>query len=238
MSTSDNLFPQTGNKLLAALTPEEFQRLSAKLKLMPVKLNHVLLKADEIIKYVYFPTTCMISLLTDLEDGTGIEVGVVGNEGMVGVPVILGSPKSTKLATVQGAGELLQLEAAALKEEFRRGGRLQQLLLLYTNALMAQISQSAACNRRHPVEGRLARWLLMCQDRLETDHLKLTHQFLGNMLGTRRESVTIAARTLQNAGLIKYKTGSITILDREGLEEVSCECYAAVKREYDEILGN
>jgi CRP-like cAMP-binding protein len=238
MSTSDNLFPQTGNKLLAALTPEEFQRLSAKLKLMPVKLNHVLLKADEIIKYVYFPTTCMTSLLTDLEDGTGIEVGVVGNEGMVGVPVILGSPKSTKLATVQGAGELLQLEAAALKEEFRRGGRLQQLLLLYTNALMAQISQSAACNRRHPVEGRLARWLLMCQDRLETDHLKLTHQFLGNMLGTRRESVTIAARTLQNAGLIKYKTGSITILDREGLEEVSCECYAAVKREYDEILGN
>jgi CRP-like cAMP-binding protein len=238
MPISDNQFPQTRNKLLAALAPEEFQRLSDKLKPISLKLSQVLLRNDEPIKYVYFPTTSMVSLLTDLEDGTGIEVGIVGNEGMVGVPVILGSVKSTKVATTQGVGDALRLEAAVLKEEFRQGGGLQHLLLRYTNALMAQISQSAACNRRHPVEGRLARWLLMCHDRMDSDQLKLTHQFLSNMLGTRRESVTLAARTLQNAGMIKYTSGNIAVLDRGGLEEISCECYATVKREYDEILGS
>jgi CRP-like cAMP-binding protein len=238
MSTSNTPFPQTQNRLLAALAPSEFQRLSDKLQPISLKLSQVLLRNDELIKYVYFPTTCMISLLTDLEDGSGIEVGIVGNEGMIGIPVILGSAKSTKVVTVQGEGGALRLESAVLKEEFQRGGGLQQLLLRYTNALMAQISQSAACNRRHPVEGRLARWLLMCHDRMRTDRIKLTHQFLGNMLGTRRESVTVSARTLQNAGLIAYSSGSITILDRGGLEEVACECYAAVKKEYDEILGS
>jgi CRP-like cAMP-binding protein len=228
---------RTENQLLASLPGDDYQRLLSHLERQEVRLSEILYTPDDVLKYVYFPETCIVSLLTDLSDGYGIEVGLVGKEGMVGVAVALGTDRASKVATVQGAGTLLRLKASVLRDEARLGGAMQMRLLRYTHALMSQISQSVVCNIRHPIEGRLARWLLMYQDRIGKDDFKLTHEFIANMLGIRRAGVTQVANKLKNAGLIDYHRGAIRILDREGLEASTCECYPVVKAEYDRLYA-
>lgn len=226
---------RTRNRLLAALPPAEFDRLAPRLEPVALELSRVLFRPEEEISHVYFPVTAIVSLLTNLEDGTGMEVGLVGREGMVGVSAVLGGSE-TKVATVQGEGEALRLRADAVREEFNRGGALQAQLLRYTHALMTQISQTAVCNTRHHLEGRLARWLLMYHDRRDSDEFSLTHEFMANMLGVRRAGVTEIAVRLQEQGLIRYNRGHVTVVDRAGLEQFACECYPVVKEKFDEFL--
>jgi CRP-like cAMP-binding protein len=195
----------------------------------------VLFRPDDRLDYVYFPINSIVSLLTDLSDGSGMEVGLVGREGMVGISVILGGSE-TKVATVQASGAALKLSVAQLQTEFSRAGMLQKALLRYTHALMAQISQSVVCNARHQVDGRLARWLLMYHDRLEQDEFELTHEFMSHMLGVRRASVSEVANQLQEKGFISYQRGRIKILDRQGMEAFTCECYPVVKEKFDDFL--
>jgi CRP-like cAMP-binding protein len=223
------------NWLLAALPAEEYERLAPHLEPVTHSLSQVLFYPEERLRHVHFPTTCIVSLLTTLEDGNGMEVGLVGNEGMVGVSAFLGGDE-TKVATVQGAGESLRMEVGKLREEFRRGGSLQSALLRYTHALMAQVSQSVVCNARHHVEGRLARWLLMYHDRLGRDQFELTHEFMSNMLGVRRAGVSEVAYKLQEMGFIRYQRGQVTIVDRKGLEAFACECYPVIKEKFREFL--
>ena len=224
------------NRLLAAVSEDEYQGIAAELESVSLELGKILHRQDEVIDYVYFPQTAIVSLLTDLADGSGIEVGLVGSEGMVGLSVIMGVERSSKVATVQGSGTALRMRASKIKEAFGRGGKLQRLLLRYTYALMGQISQSAACNRRHSIDGRLARWLLMYHDRWSSDTFELTQDFLANMLGCRRAGVSEAAQELELSGFIRQSRGRITIIDREGMEDFTCECYRVVKNEYDQIL--
>ena len=226
---------QSENRILASLPAEEYARLAQRLEPVSLALSQVLFRPGDDIRYVHFPTTSIVSLLTELEDGGGMEVGLVGRDGIVGVSVILGG-RETKVATVQAAGEALRMEAGAVREEFERGGELQSLLLRYTHALMAQISQSAVCNVRHGIDGRLARWLLMYHDRLDRDEFELTHEFMSAMLGVRRAGVSAAAGSLQKRSLIEYGRGHIRIADREALEEFACECYPIVKEKFDDFL--
>lgn len=226
---------RSGNYLLASLSAEEYERLAPGMEHVHLSLSQVLFRPDEVLSHAYFPINSIVSLLTDLSDGTGMEVGLVGREGMVGISVILGG-EETKVATVQASGEAFKIKAGRLREEFHRGGRLQQSLLSYTHALMAQISQSVVCNARHTVEGRLARWLLMYRDRLDSDEFELTHEFMANMLGVRRPGVSEIANKLQQRGLIRYQRGHIVILDREGLEGFTCECYGLVKERFEGFL--
>ncbi|HEX8474097.1 MAG TPA: Crp/Fnr family transcriptional regulator [Pyrinomonadaceae bacterium] len=223
-----------GNRIIAALSNEEQQRLTPHLESISLKQSEVLFRPDEQLQYVYFPVNSVVSLLTDLEDGTGMEVGLVGREGVVGVSTFLGGSE-TKVATVQGEGAALRLRTGVLQEEFRKGGALQRVLLRYTHALMAQISQSVVCNIRHKAEGRMGRWLLMYHDRIEKDEFELTHEFMSHMIGVRRATVSEIAQTLQEMNFIRYQRGRITILDRKGLEEFVCECYPAVREKFDEF---
>jgi CRP-like cAMP-binding protein len=227
--------PVSENRLLAMLTAEEYELLAPHLEIVSLSLSEILFRPEDHLRYVHFPTTSIVSLLTDLSDGSGMEVGLVGREGMVGISAILGGSE-TKVATVQGRGEAVRLQAGKLREEFRRGGALHNALLRYTHALMTQISQTVVCNTRHPVEGRLARWLLMYHDRLERDEFELTHEFMANMLGVRRASVSEVAIKLQEMGFISYQHGRINILDRKGLEEFACECYPIVKDKFNDFL--
>jgi CRP-like cAMP-binding protein len=226
---------RTENQMLAALPAEEYERLLPHLEQVALPLSEILFRPDEILKYVYFPETCVISLMTDLSDGYGIEVGLVGREGMVGVSIALGTDKEPKVATVQGTGAALRLKASVLREETKRGGMLQAHLLRYAHALLSQISQSVVCNVRHEIEGRLARWLLMYQDCAGTDEFMMTHEFIANMLGIRRAGVSMVANKLKRAGLINYHRGHFRIIDRRGLEEMTCECYPTVKAEFDAL---
>ncbi|HEY9876149.1 MAG TPA: Crp/Fnr family transcriptional regulator [Candidatus Obscuribacterales bacterium] len=225
------------NRLLAALPAEDYQRLVPHLELVPLKFQQVLYEPGEPIAYVYFPHRAIISLLSTMEDGTTVEVGLVGIDGMVGTAVILGGNTTTTLANVQVAGYGMRMKAERLKSEFNRGGALQSLLLLYTQALITQVSQIAACNRLHTLEERLARWLLTIQDRVQSEDLPLTQEFISQMLGTRRSGVTVAAGTLQQAGMICYTRGKITILNRQALEATTCECYKLIKTEYERLLN-
>lgn len=218
----------TENHLLAALPREEYERLAPHLGEVSLTLRQVLFSPGDEIAHAYFPTNSIVSLLTDLSDGSGMEVGLVGREGLVGVSVILGGSE-TKVATVQAEGNALKIRADALREEFRRGGTLQNGLLRYTHALMTQISQSVVCNVRHPLPGRLARWLLMYHDRLGRDEFSLTHEFMAAMLGVRRAGVSNVANELQRMGFISYRRGHVRIIDRKGLEEFACEgCVAKI----------
>ena len=225
----------TENQLLAALPREEYERLAPHLEEVSLTLRQVLFNPGDEIAYAYFPTDSIVSLLTDLSDGSGMEVGLVGREGLVGISVILGGGE-TKVATVQAEGGALKIRADALREEFGRGGTLQTGLLRYTHALMTQISQSVVCNVRHPLAGRLARWLLMYYDRLGRDEFALTHEFMAAMLGVRRAGVSDVANELQKLGLISYRRGHVRIIDRKGLEEFACECYTVVKEKYDDDM--
>ena len=235
MSTA--LSVRTRNRILAALPDEEYERLLPHLEQVSLNLSEILFRPDEVIKYVYFPETCIISLLTDLAEGYGIEVGLVGKEGMAGVSIALGMDTEPKVATVQAVGAALRLKASVLREEIKRDPALQAYLLRYTHALMSQISQSVVCNIRHAIEGRLARWLLMFQDRIERDEFKLTHEFIANMLGIRRAGVSMVANKLKRAGLIDYYRGLIKILDRQRLEAMTCECYRVVKADFEKLYA-
>jgi CRP-like cAMP-binding protein len=223
------------NRLISTLPVDEYERLALNLKSVSLHLGEVLFQPGDNIQHVYFPTTCIVSLLTDLEDGSGMEVGLVGREGMVGISAILGGSE-TKVATVQASGGAAAMRVGQLQEVFRRGGPLQTQLLRYTHALMTQISQSVVCNVRHPVEGRMARWLLMYHDRLKVDDFEMTQEYMAHMLGVRRSSVTEVALRLQGQGFVRYHRGHITILDRQGLERFACECYAVTKEKFDDFL--
>lgn len=226
------------NQILAALPSSEYQRVATHLK--PVNLigGEILLEPNEPIKKIYFPERAMISLVSIMMDGSTTEIGLIGNEGMIGLPAILGGSSTTSRTIVQVSGTALEVSAEIIRQEFQRGEKLAKLLLLYTQALLTQVSQSAACNRQHNIEERLARWLLSVQDCILQDELPLTQEFIANMLGTRRSGVTVAAGILQQAGIIRYSRGRITILNQQRLEETACECYHLVQNEFMRLLGS
>jgi CRP-like cAMP-binding protein len=223
------------NRILEALPPADHDRLLGVMAPVGLEIKTVLFEPGEPIDAVYFPLDGVISLVTPLEDGAIVEVATVGNEGIVGVPLVLGGSLAVR-AISQMAGRSLRMEAPAFIRELKSGGPLQDLVQNYIQALFGQISQAAACNRLHTNEERLSRWLLMSHDRVGVDQFAITHEFLGQMLGSRRATVTLSAGILQAAGLIRYRRGQVTILDREGLEAVSCECYGAIKEELDRVL--
>lgn len=239
VSTSQNSSASASveNLLLAALPVEERQRLLADLEPISFSLGEVVYESGGHIDYVYFPTSAIISLLYIMENGGTAEIGVAGYEGVIGIALFMGGETMPNRAVVQSAGSALRMKTKALQAEFARGGMFQTSLLRYTQALMTQISQTAVCNRLHTVEQQLCRWLLLSHDRLRTDKLVMTHDLIANMLGVRREGITVAAQKLQERGLISYVRGTITLLDRQGLETEVCECYQVVKSEYDRLLG-
>jgi CRP-like cAMP-binding protein len=221
------------NRVLASIPPKEYQRLLPQLELVTLEFGQILYQPGKTIRYVYFPLNCLISLLTAVDKRRTLEVGMVGNEGMAGMPFILGMGVSGVRALVQGGGDALRMASAPFREEFERNPPLQQALFRYTYALMAQISQTAACNRFHEAEARLARWLLMTRDRVESDDFPLTHEFLAHMLGVRRVGVTQAASALKRRNLISYQRGKIQILDAKRLKAASCSCYQIVKTVFE-----
>ena len=221
------------NSLLAAVPRKEYRRLLARLEPVTLSFGEVLYEPGETIRHVYFPGASLVSLLTLADGHLAMEVGLIGRDGMVGIPLVLGHDVSSVRALVQGTGTALRIASADFLREFRLSPPLQHELYRYTHALMAQISQTAACNRFHVVEARLARWLLMTHDRVKSDHFHMTHEFLGHMLGVRRVGVTKAAQMLQKRKLIGYSRGEITVLDRTGLEGAACACYGIVKDMHD-----
>jgi CRP-like cAMP-binding protein len=225
------------NRLLAALPVEEYERLRPHLEPVSFALGEVIYESGERLDYIYFPTTAIISLLYLMEDGSSAEMGLAGNEGVVGIALFMGGGTMPNRAVVQSAGGAIRMRAKALQTEFALGSRFQQLLLRYTQAFITQISQTAVCNRLHSVEQQLARWLLLSHDRVKADDLIMTQELIADMLGVRREGVTVAAGRLQDDGAISYVRGHIKILDREKLEAIACECYRVVKDEFDRLLG-
>jgi CRP-like cAMP-binding protein len=217
------------NRLLADLPGKDYKRLLANFEPINLSYGQVLYAPGERIKYVYFPTDCLVSLLTVVEGNRSLEVGLVGREGMVGTPLVLGSATSSARAVVQGSGAAVRMRSGDLLKEFECGPDLRRALLGFINVLMNQVTQNAACNRFHNLEERLARWLLMTRERLTSDNFCLTHEFLADMLGTRRESVTDAAHALKRRHLISYVRGNMTILNQRGLERASCSCYSRIK---------
>ena len=225
------------NYLLAALPSNDFERLLTKCEEVELFFSEVLYYSGEFISHIYFPIGSIISLVTSVDKDANLEMGLVGNEGMLGVTTILGIENAPFQALVQGTGLALRIPVHSFLLELKQSAALQQALNHYIYVLMRQLAQTAACNRFHVVEARLARWLLMMQDRANSDHLNITHVFLAYMLGVRRVGITQAANSLLNKNLISYKRGAITILDRVGLEAVSCSCYLADKEIYEHILG-
>jgi CRP-like cAMP-binding protein len=224
------------NHLLDALPASDYARVASHLELIPMKLGDVLYESGAKLRYVYFPTTSIISLLYVLEDGASAEIAIVGNEGLLGISLFMGGDTTPSRAVVQSAGFAFRLRAQLLKDEFARFGPTMHLLLRYTQALITQMSQTAVCNRHHSVDQQLCRWLLLSLDRLASNELSMTQELIANMLGVRREGVTDAAGKLQKAGLIRYQRGRITVVDRPGVEARSCECYQVVKAEFDRLL--
>ncbi|PKO47077.1 MAG: Crp/Fnr family transcriptional regulator [Betaproteobacteria bacterium HGW-Betaproteobacteria-22] len=224
------------NHLLDALLKADYDRLFPNLELVEMKLGQVLCESGDKLKHVYFPTTSIVSLLYVMESGASAEIAVVGNEGILGVPVFLGGDSTLSRAVVQSAGYGYRMKAQLLKCEFNQSGPLQHLLLRYTQALITQMAQTAVCNRHHSVEQQLCRWLLLSLDQLSGNELNMTQELIANMLGVRREGVTEAAGALQNLGLIQYRRGHIKVTDRAGFEAKSCECYQVVKDEFDRLL--
>ena len=225
------------NRLLAALPPGEYQRLRPQLQEVSFSLGQVVYEFGGHLEYVYFPTNSIVSLLYTMENGTSAEMGLTGNDGVVGIALFMGGGTMPNRAVVQSAGGAIRMRAKMLQDEFALGGKFQQLLLRYTQALITQISQTAVCNRLHSVEQQLCRWLLLSHDRIPSDELIMTQELIADMLGVRREGVTVAAGRLQDGGAISYVRGHIHILDRQKLEETVCECYQVVRDEFDRLLG-
>src|SRR5579862_673489 len=224
------------NHLLDALPVADYKRLQSHLELIPMALGEVLYEPGGRLRHVYFPTTSIVSLLYVMEDGASAEIAIVGNEGILGISLFMGGETTPSRAVVQSAGYGYRLKAQLLKDEFGRFGPFLRLLLRYTQALITQMAQTAVCNRHHSVDQQLCRWLLLSLDRLASSELTMTQELIANMLGVRREGVTEAAGKLQHAGLIHYRRGKITVLDRPRLEARSCECYQVVKKEFDRLL--
>lgn len=226
-----------GNNLIAALPPQEYERLLPHLEPVSLSIKQVLYEPNEPIKYAYFINSGACSLLNLMQDGQTIEAATVGKEGMIGVPLLLGTTQAPLQVIVQIPGDGLRMKADVFKAEVCLGCPLHTLLLRYTQTLMNQISQTAACNRLHSVEARCCRWLLMTQDRVESDSFPLTHEFLSYMLGVRRASVSEVAASFQKLGLIDYRRGKVTVCNRQGLEAAACECYQNTKQEFERLLG-
>ncbi|PSB34357.1 Crp/Fnr family transcriptional regulator [Stenomitos frigidus] len=220
------------NRLLAALPPADHQRLQPHLELMTLPLKQSIYEAGDPITEVYFPRSAIVSLVANLEDGSTMEAGMVGQEGMAGIPALLGGMTKAHRAFVQVAGEAWRLKTTVLQEEFDRGDALQKLLLRYFQALFTQVAQVGVCNRFHNIEERLARWLLLVSDCMQSETFPLTQEFIAQMIGVRRAGVTVAAGILSQAGLIRYSRGQITITDRPSLEAFSCECHKVVRDEF------
>jgi CRP-like cAMP-binding protein len=224
------------NRLLAALPAADYERLFPHLEPVPLPPGMVIFESGGRLRHVYFPACGIVSLMYAMESGASTEIAVIGNEGVVGIALFMGGDSTPGRAVVQSAGHGHRLRASVVKSEFDRGGALQQLLLRYTQALIAQMTQTAVCNRHHALDQQLCRWLLLRLDRLPSNRLAMTQELIASLLGVRREGVTEAAGRLQEAGLIRYRRGHITVLDRPGLEARACECYAVVKREMDRLL--
>jgi CRP-like cAMP-binding protein len=226
------------NHLLAALPTVEFEHLVAHLELVPLPLGELLYEPGGQLQYAYFPTTAIVSLHYVMETGASAETAGVGNEGVVGISLFMGGDTTPSSAVVQVAGHAYRLEGRLLKQEFNRASLMQRLLLRYTQALMTQMTQTAACNRHHSIEQQLCRWLLLTLDRLPSNELIMTHELVASMLGVRREGISEAAGKLQHASCIRYRRGHITVLDRSGLETRVCECYTVVKNELSRLLSD
>src|SRR5580765_3339733 len=224
------------NQLLASLPEPDYQSLAVQLERVPMPLGMAVYESGGAQGFVYFPIDSIVSLLYVLENGASAEIAITGNEGLVGISLFMGGESTPSRAVVQSKGNGYRLRASVLKTEFALGGHLQYLALRYTQALITQMAQTAACNRHHTLDQQLCRWLLLSRDRLRGDELLMTQELIANMLGVRREGVTAAALQLQQAGLIRYTRGHITLLDRGGLERRCCECYAVVKKEYERLL--
>src|SRR5918997_955085 len=227
----------TKNRLLAALPRQEYERLAPHLEPRHLPRGKTIALTGDTLRHAYFPTNGMISLLSTSEGGEAIEVAMVGSEGFVGVPIVLKVGVTPFWSVVQIQADAMRISAAALVKEFDRCGQLHDLLLQYTHSLLAHVTQSAVCNRFHTVQERLCRWLLLSRDRVKSDTINLTQEFIAQMLGTARTGVTMAAVPLQDAGLIRYRRGKITILDREGLKSAACECYSIVRKEVSHTLA-
>jgi CRP-like cAMP-binding protein len=224
------------NELLAAIPAPEWQRLAPHLEPVELPLGKVLYESGDAMRHVFFPTDAIVSLLYVMENGASAEIAVVGREGVVGISLFMGGETTPSRALVQSAGHGFRLKAQVVKEEFNRSGPFMHLLLRYTQALITQMTQTAACNRHHSLDQQLCRWLLLSLDRLEQPEIAMTQELIANMLGVRREGVTEAALNLQRLGFIRYARGHIWVLDRPGLEKRTCECYEVVKKEYDRLL--
>ena len=226
------------NQLLAALPKAEHKRLLQNLEAFPLVLGEMIYQPGDLIRHVYFPNSGIVSLLATVEEGGSLEVGIVGREGMVGMPVFMGVKTSRNGAVVQGAGSALRMKANVFRKECDTSRSLPRLLQRYTQSLWTQLSQTAVCNRFHPIDARLARWLLMTRDRMGADKFQVTQEFLSNMLGVRREGVNKAAGSLQRRKLVRYNRGTLTIINRAALEAVACKCYQIIKDEYNGFPGN
>jgi CRP-like cAMP-binding protein len=226
----------SSNLLLASLPTADQERIARHLQAVPLPLGWALYEADERMDYVYFPTSGIVSLLSVMQNGATAEIALTGNEGVVGISLFMGGDSTPGRAVVQSAGHAYRLPARLLKQEFERGGDFQHLLLRFTQGLITQMAQTTVCNRYHRIEQQLSRWLLLSLDRLPSMELLMTQDLIANMLGVRREGVAVAAQALQHEGLIFYKRGRITVLDRPKLERVACECYSVVKLETDRLL--
>lgn len=226
------------NRLLAALPTAEFEPLTAHLELVELPLGKMLYEPGGQLQHAYFPTTAIVSLHYVMASGAASEAAGVGNEGVVGTSLFLGGATTPSSAIVQTAGHAYRMDRRLLMQEFNRAGLMQRLLLRYTQALLTQMAQTAACNRHHTVEQQLCRWLLLTLDRSPTNELTMTQELIANMLGVRREGITQAAGNLQRTGFISYRRGHITVLDRQGLEKNTCECYAVVKKELGRLLSD
>jgi CRP-like cAMP-binding protein len=232
---ADTPAPQQ-NHLLAALSAEVQGRLFPHLEPVSMPLGKVLYESGDTLSHVYFPTDSIVSLLYVMENGASAEISVVGNEGLIGISVFMGGESTPSRAIVQSSGDAFQLSSQRLNDEFNRDATIRLLMLRYTQALITQMAQTAVCNRHHSIDQQLCRWLLLSLDRLPGNQLTMTQELIANMLGVRREGVTDAASKLQQLGVIAYHRGHITVLDRPRLEELSCECYAVVKKETDRLL--
>jgi CRP-like cAMP-binding protein len=226
------------NALLNALTGDERVRIFAQLELVPLTLGQILCEAGEPFTHAYFPADGIVSILYVMENAASAEIAVVGNEGMIGVALFMGDESTLSRSIVQNAGHAYRLKAQQLKDEFNRAGTFQTLLLSFAHALITQMVQTAACNRHHSVDQQLCRWLLMSLDRLPSNHLRMTQKLIGNMLGIDSDGVNTAAAVLENAGLIEFDSGHITVVNRPGVEDRSCECYGVVKRECDRLIDS